>query len=366
MASFVIRDLLEAGFHFGHPVSRWNPKMKPYIFGKRNLIHLIDLRETVRGLVIARKFAEAICSEGKSILFVGTKNQARNSVRNQALRSGMHYVNERWLGGTLTNFRTIRSRLSRLDELEELEKTGQMEQFSKKMIAMLTREKEKIQRNLEGIRNMERLPGVLVIIDPHKEKNAVAEANKLKIPIVALTDTDCDPAPIDVVVPGNDDAMRAIEIVCNTIADAALAGKAKASAMPAEPAKPLTAEEPAEKTEGKPGPRGRQRRQRRQRPEAEERVRVRRRIAVPQPGQEEAKAPTEGDQAESADAPAEAKPEQPPTETEAKPEPAAPEQEQQSTENQGTTPVEAEQPAPPAEAEQKNAPQAEEQEKSDS
>ncbi|MEW6357255.1 MAG: 30S ribosomal protein S2 [Planctomycetota bacterium] len=323
LASLAIRDLLEAGFHFGHPVSRWNPKMKPYIFGKRNLIHLVDLRETVRGLVITKKFVEAVCSEGQDVLFVGTKSQARNSVKNQALRCGMHYVNERWLGGTLTNYRTIRSRLSRLQELEELEKTGEMEQFSKKMIAMLTREKEKIHQNLEGIRNMNRLPGVLVVIDPHKEKNAVAEANKLKIPIVALTDTDCDPTQINVVVPGNDDAMRAIDILCATVAEAALTGKTKAPAAPAKPAKPAEPkpEERPEKAEERPEPRGRQRRQRRQRPEAEERVRVRRRVAVPQPGQEAAPESAESKQAAAPEA--EATPEQPPAEGEAPAPPSA-------------------------------------------
>lgn len=303
--------------------------MAPYIFGKRNLIHVINLRETVRGLIVGKKFVERVCGQGKNILFVGTKNQARNAVKNQALRCGMHYVNERWLGGTLTNFRTIRSRLSRLLELEEMEKVGQMALFSKKMIATLTREREKIQQNLEGIRNMEVLPGALIIIDPRREKNAVAEANKLGIPIVALTDTDCDPSRVDIVVPGNDDAMRAGEIVCSIMADAALAGKAKAPTVAVQPAASVQAAPKA--AEEEEGGRGRPQRQRRQRPAPQKRMQVRRR--APAAETQEA-APAEAAPAQTAEAAPEA------------PAPAAPAAEAQPSPAPAPAPTEAAEPKP--------------------
>lgn len=225
MSIVSVQELIDAGFHFGHRTSRWNPKMKPYIYGKRNLIHIINLRETVRGLVIAQRFLTNLAQTDKDILFVGTKWQARDIVIREAQRSGMHYVSERWLGGTLTNFDTIRKRLERLEELESMEQTGAINQFSKKAISSLNRERKKILSNLEGIRKMTSLPSALIIVDPKHEHNAVSEARKLGIPTVCLADTDCDPDMIDVCVPGNDDAIRSINLFLTKTADAILAGK---------------------------------------------------------------------------------------------------------------------------------------------
>jgi len=213
-------ELVKAGVHFGHRASRWNPRMKPYIYGKRNLIHIIDVRETLRGLVITRKFVVQLARDGKEVIFVGTKRQARAIVQQEAERCGMHYVSERWLGGTLTNFSTIRRRLKRLDELESMEETGEIHQYSKKMISSLHREERKIRRNLQGVRNMTKLPGALVVIDPHREHIAIKEARKLGIPTIALADTNCDPDMVDIIVPGNDDAIKAIRIMCGVVADA--------------------------------------------------------------------------------------------------------------------------------------------------
>jgi len=225
--------LVEAGMHFGHRVSRWNPKMAPYIFGKRNLIHIIDLKETIKGLIRSARFLARVAAEGEEILFVGTKRQARVSVETEARRCGMPFVTERWLGGTLTNFRTITSRVKRLEELEELESTGRIQLYSKKMIASLQREMRKMRRNLEGIRNMKRLPGVLAIVDPHHEKIAVAEARKLGIPVVCLADTDSDPDLVDILTVGNDDAIRSIQLYVTRMADAVLEGKRSAPKPPA-------------------------------------------------------------------------------------------------------------------------------------
>ncbi len=225
MSSALVRDLIESGIHFGHRAARWNPKMQPYIFGKRNSIHIIDIRQTVKGLLRAKKFLAAIVGQGQDILFVGTKRQARDCVVKQARRVDMHYVSERWLGGTLTNFKTIRSRLSRLEMLEDLEATGKINEYSKKAKARAAREREKIARNLDGIRKMHRLPGALVIIDVKREHNAVKEARKLGIPTVCLVDTDSDPDGLDIVIPGNDDAMRGVEIVLAQLADAIEEGK---------------------------------------------------------------------------------------------------------------------------------------------
>ncbi len=233
MPPLQIRELIDAGIHFGHPVSRWNPKMRPYIYGRRNLIHIIDVRETVRGLVRARKFLSRLVAEGKDVLFVGTKRQARSAIEAEAQRCLMPYVSHRWLGGTLTNFRTIRSRLSRLEELEALEASGEINRYSKKVVASLQRELRKIRRNLEGIRKMERLPGALVVVDPVREKNAVREAKKLGIPVVALADTEADPDDLTVVIPGNDDAMRAVELVVKQLADACIEGLANRAARAA-------------------------------------------------------------------------------------------------------------------------------------
>jgi len=226
-----VQELVDAGFHFGHRTSRWNPKMKPFIFGKRNLIHIINLRETVKGLIIACKFLTSLVQTNKDVLFVGTKWQARDITIREAQRCGMHYVSERWLGGALTNFDTIRKRLERLEELENLEKSGDIKQFSKKAISSLTRERKKILSNLEGIRNMASLPGALVVVDPKHEHIAVSEAKKLGIPTVCLADTDCDPDMIDICVPGNDDAIRSVELFLTKTADAVLAAKEYKAAL---------------------------------------------------------------------------------------------------------------------------------------
>src|SRR5947209_5461471 len=232
LVALAVKDLIDAGVHFGHRASRWNTKMKPYIYGKRNLIHIIDLKETVRGLLRATKFFSRVASGNGLILFVGTKRQASETIVDECKRSGMPYVTERWLGGTLTNFRTIRSRLERLEELEGILDSEQALSYSKKMVSTLTRERRKIQRNLEGIRNMTRLPEALFVIDPHREKIAVTEARKLGIKIVALLDTDCDPDVVDLPIPGNDDSMRSIELLVKRLADAILEGKAIAPDEP--------------------------------------------------------------------------------------------------------------------------------------
>lgn len=225
MSKIVVKDILEAGVHFGHRVSRWNPKMRPYIYGRRNLIHIIDLKETVRGLLRAKKYLTQVSSQGSLILFCGTKRQAADPVEQAAQACGMPYVTERWLGGTLTNFRTIRSRLRRLEELEALEASGKLATFSKKMQSTLNRERSKIFRNLSGIRDMNRLPEVLVVIDPKKEKNAVHEARILGIKVVALIDTDSDPDLVDLPIPGNDDSIRSIHLVLRHLSGAVSQGK---------------------------------------------------------------------------------------------------------------------------------------------
>ncbi len=220
-----VRELIDAGIHFGHRVGRWNPKMKPYIFGTRNSIHIINVKETIKGLLRAQKFLYHVVASGKDVLFVGTKRQARSVIQAQAERCEMPYVIERWLGGTLTNFRTIRSRLGRLEELEAMEEKGLLAAESKKMESTLRREMTKIQRNLGGIRKMDRTPGALVIIDAKREYIAVNEARKLSIPTICLMDTDSDPDLVDIPIPGNDDAMRAIELVVTMLANAVMEGK---------------------------------------------------------------------------------------------------------------------------------------------
>lgn len=233
--SLVVKDLIEAGVHFGSRARRWNPKMKPYIYGKRNLIHIIDLKETVRGLLRAGKYFNRVASNNGLILFVGTKRQATDTIMEQATRCGMPYVTERWLGGTLTNFVTIRSRLKRLEELERILDGEQAASYSKKMISQLTRERNKIDRNLSGIRMMERRPEALLVVDPVREKIAVQEARKLGIKVIALLDTDCDPDVVDLPIPGNDDSMRSIELIVKYLTDAILEGRAVAPQI-AEPA----------------------------------------------------------------------------------------------------------------------------------
>ncbi len=221
----LVKALVDAGVHFGHRVSRWNPKMQPYIHGKRNMIHLIDVKETLKGLLLAKRLVQQAVASGKDVVFVGTKRQAKHAIQEESTRCGMHYVSERWLGGTLTNFRTIRARLNRLDELEKLFATGQIETYSKKMKSALQREMDKIKSNLEGIRRMEKLPGLMVLVDTRREHIAVQEAKKLGVKTIALIDTDSDPDLIDLPIPGNDDAMRAIEIVLHELADAVIEGK---------------------------------------------------------------------------------------------------------------------------------------------
>jgi len=234
----LVKALVDAGVHFGHRVSRWNPKMEPYIHGKRNMIHIIDIRETLKGLLRARRLINQTVAQGKDVLFVGTKRQARHPMEEEARRCNMHYVSERWLGGTLTNFRTIRQRLNRLEELEKLWNTGQIETYSKKMKAALQREMEKIKTNLEGIRRMERMPGVMVIIDTRREHIAVKEARKLGVTTIALIDTDSDPDLVDLPIPCNDDSMRAIEIILHELADAVIEGKQTRPETKGEEAQP--------------------------------------------------------------------------------------------------------------------------------
>jgi small subunit ribosomal protein S2 len=229
--ALAVKDLIDAGVHFGHRASRWNPKMKPYIYGKRNLIHIIDLKETVRGLLRATKYFQRVAASNGLVLFVGTKRQAADTIVEECRRCQMPYVTERWLGGTLTNFRTIRSRLDRLEELESILDGEQALSYSKKMISTLSRERRKIQRNLEGIRHMNRLPEALLVIDPHREHIAVTEARKLGIKVVALLDTDCDPDLVDLPIPGNDDSMRSIELVVKRLTDAILEGRAAAPSI---------------------------------------------------------------------------------------------------------------------------------------
>jgi len=265
-----VKDLIEAGVHFGHRASRWNPKMRPYIYGKRNLIHIIDLRETVRGLLRAYRYLSQLTSKGSLVLFVGTKRQAKETIEREAARCGMPYVNERWLGGTLTNYRTIRDRLKRLQELESLwlpagenpakldmpvymrnmlNESGKLElskspetapirRYSKKMVATLNRELSKIRRNLEGIREMNRLPDALVVVDPKREFIAVKEAQRVGIATVALIDTDSDPDIVDLPIPGNDDSIRSIELMLGKLADAVLEGRASLPPEQQTPIKP--------------------------------------------------------------------------------------------------------------------------------
>jgi small subunit ribosomal protein S2 len=206
----IVKDLVEAGIHFGHRTSRWNPKMAPYIYAKKNQIHIIDVRETVRGILRAKKYLAQVSECGSLVLFVGTKRQAGQAIEREAERCGMPFINERWLGGTLTNFRTIRNRLSRLEELERILEGEELAKYSKKMQASLQREYRKMYRNLNGLRSMNRLPEALVIVDPKRERNSIKEAQSLGITTVALTDTDCDPDQIDLPIPGNDDGIRSI------------------------------------------------------------------------------------------------------------------------------------------------------------
>ncbi|MDR0396968.1 MAG: 30S ribosomal protein S2 [Oscillospiraceae bacterium] len=225
MAVISMKQLLEAGVHFGHQTRRWNPKMAPYIFTERNGIYIIDLQKTVRKIDEAYLFLRDVAMEGKSVLFVGTKKQAQESIEQEARRCNMFYVNKRWLGGMLTNFRTIRTRVDRLNRIDQMEKTGQFDVLPKKEVIKLQHEREKLETNLGGIREMKKLPGALFVVDPRQEAIAVSEARILKIPIVAIVDTNCDPDEIDHIIPGNDDAIRAVKLISGKMADAILEGK---------------------------------------------------------------------------------------------------------------------------------------------
>ena len=225
MAVVSMKQLLEAGVHFGHQTRRWNPKMAEYIFTERNGIYIIDLQKTVKKLDEAYNFVKEISTEGKSVLFVGTKKQAQESVKEEALRAGAFYVNARWLGGMMTNFTTIRRRVARLKQLRAMEEDGTFDLLPKKEVIKLNLEIEKLEKFLGGIKDMDELPGALFIIDPRKERIAVAEAKKLNIPIVAIVDTNCDPDEIDYVIPGNDDAIRAVKLIAGAMADAVIEGR---------------------------------------------------------------------------------------------------------------------------------------------
>lgn len=229
MAVISMKQLLEAGVHFGHQTRRWNPKMATYIFAERNGIYIIDLQKTVKKVIEAYDFVRQVASEGKPVLFVGTKKQAQETIKEEAIRAGEYFVNERWLGGMLTNYQTISKRISRLFQLEKMEEDGTFELLPKKEKFKLLGEKERLERFLGGIKNMPELPGALFVIDPRKEKIAVTEARKLGIPVVAIVDTNCDPDEIDYVIPGNDDAIRAVKLLASVVGDAILEGKQGAS-----------------------------------------------------------------------------------------------------------------------------------------
>ncbi len=220
-----MKQLLEAGVHFGHQTRRWNPKMKKYIFTERNGIYIIDLQKTVKKVEEAYNFVKEVAANGGTILFVGTKKQAQDSVKEEAIRSGQYYVNQRWLGGTLTNFETIQKRISRLKEIEKMEENGTFEVLPKKEVIQLKKEHERLEKFLGGIKDMKGLPDAIFIIDPRKERIAVAEAHKLNIPLVGIVDTNCDPDEIDYVIPANDDAIRAVKLLTAKMADAIIETK---------------------------------------------------------------------------------------------------------------------------------------------
>lgn len=238
MSKELARDLIAAGVHFGHAVSRWNPKMEPYVFGKRGMIHIIDVKETLKGLLIAKRLLADVVSSGKDVVFVGTKRQAQKAVVKAAEKCGMHYVSQRWLGGMLTNFRTIRSRLQRLEELEKLQASGKFDAESKKQASRLKREMHKILVNLGGVRKMNRLPGALVVVDARKEITALREAAKLGVATVGIIDTDSDPDLVDVAIPANDDSIKAIDILLAELADAVALGKTMVRTAPSAAAMP--------------------------------------------------------------------------------------------------------------------------------
>jgi small subunit ribosomal protein S2 len=217
MESVTVKELIDAGVHFGCPVSRWNPKMAPYIYGRRNLIHVMDLRKTLRGILRAQNFLYHVAAEGQQILWVGAKRQIKGVIQDAGQRTGMPVVTERWIGGTLTNFSVIRSRLRRLEELETMEEDGTMASHSKKMVSNLRRERKKIERNLGGIREMSTIPGAMCVVDPGREVNAVREARRMGVPVIGILDTDCDPSLVDIVIPGNDDALKSVRLILDRL-----------------------------------------------------------------------------------------------------------------------------------------------------
>ncbi len=250
MSSISMKELLEAGVHFGHQTKRWNPKMKPYIFGARNGIYIIDLQKTVRYFKSAYNFVRESVQNGNTVLFVGTKKQAQDSVSEEAERCGMFYVNQRWLGGMLTNFATVKQSIDRLKRIDAMFEDGSIEAYPKKEALQFEKEREKLQKILGGIKGMGKLPGLMFVIDPKNEEIAIQEANKLGIPVVAIVDSNCDPDPIDYVIPGNDDAIRAIRLLSSKMADAVLEGnQARNAALQAEKEGDVEAEAAAEPTE---------------------------------------------------------------------------------------------------------------------
>lgn len=252
-----MKELLEAGVHFGHQVKRWNPKMKKYIFGDRNGIYIIDLQKTLKGLEVAYKFVRETSLNGAPILFVGTKKQAQDAIQEEAKRASAFYVNQRWLGGMLTNFSTIKKSIERLNQIEKMKENGTYDALSKKEVSILEKERLKLDKNLSGIKEMSQVPGAVFVIDPKKEKIAVAEARKLSIPVVSVVDTNCDPDEIDYVIPGNDDAIRAIKLIASKMADAVIEGRealSKAAAQEAE--KALIEEKIKHEDAAESGPKG--------------------------------------------------------------------------------------------------------------
>jgi len=258
LAAIAMKDLLEAGVHFGHQTKRWNPKMKEFIFGERNGIYIIDLGKTVKRFREAEDFVSRLASEGRTILFVGTKRQAQDVIAEEAQRCGMFFVNERWLGGLLTNFSTIQRSLGRLRDLEAMATDGRFDTLSKKEIARNEKERRKLAKNLEGIRGMSRLPDAVFVVDTKKEKIAVDEARKLKIPVIGIVDTNCDPDEVDFVIPGNDDALRAIRLFASRIAEAVIAGRDMKQSVDAENAREA-AEDAAQDTDPRRAARPRRR-----------------------------------------------------------------------------------------------------------
>jgi small subunit ribosomal protein S2 len=244
-----IKELLEAGVHFGHQVKRWHPKMKKYIFGEKNGIYIIDLQKTLKGLDDAYNFIKEMASTGASILFVGTKKQSQDAIQEEATRAGGFFVNQRWLGGMLTNFSTIRKSIERLKKIETMKTDGTFELLPKKEVAALEKERGQLERNLSGIKDMSGLPGAIFIVDPKKERIAIAEARKLTVPVVAIVDTNCDPDEVDYVIPGNDDAIRAIKLITSKMADAVLEGREVLSKKTAEEAEKAGVEEKIQQEE---------------------------------------------------------------------------------------------------------------------